>query len=225
MKQILLSMVFLMIQALLFGQESQNKIPINAKLPFGCDLLVKFKFPYEYKYEYDDTINKDPISKAYVDLRNCFRKLNNSKAILKLPKINQLEYIKVGDYEDWKFDTKLLNSFDSSQYRLPNFGIYECYYSYNFRNYDNKGHNAVRSFCEDAGNIIFYNPKNYNAKILNVYISLLGDFEGLSRYFYIHKNKEIQIFEGVSDESIIRMKKKYIISVLKNGEIKIDEIK
>lgn len=61
---------------------------------------------------------------------NCFQKLHLNK-ILGSPHVKALELIKIREnFKNSVKDTLLQKSVDSCRYRLPNIGIYHCYYSY-----------------------------------------------------------------------------------------------
>jgi hypothetical protein len=70
-----------------------------------------------------------------------------------------------------------------------------------------------------------YDPSTYKAKTLLIY------FEGGSggnkgtpyRYFYITKDKTIELFEGICNDDGCDMQNKYSISVLEDGELNIRE--
>jgi hypothetical protein len=211
----------------LFGQEQ----PQIKNLPFGCKILDAHKFPVgwiDMNSDLPDEYNLKSDEKVFNNINKYFNNLNdNIKKKYLLPQINSIEIINVSD-KSWRFDSTLVYKKDSFQYRLPDFGIYECYYSYNFINEIGfYKENKYGKYCYEAGNLVLYNKKSKTAKLLNIYIKL-SNGEGTwwsNRYFYIKKNKEIIISEGDLVEGLFTLENKYIITIQDNGEIKIEESK
>ncbi len=79
----------------------------------------------------------------------------------------------------------------------------------------------------EYGNMVFYNPKIKKARILNVYNSYnyKEPTEGFSRYFYIDKNKTIQIFEAIEGESSASIRKSQEVKMNSDGKFVIKKIK
>ena len=105
-------------------------------------------------------------------------------------------------------DTVMQISIDNCRYRLPNIGIYECYYS--FQRY---------------GNLILLDPKTKEGKLLNIYADDLGgDSHTKLRSFYIDKN-EIRIFEGTCYDDGCNLDEKFKIIINSDGRININSFK
>ena len=105
-------------------------------------------------------------------------------------------------------DTVMQISIDNCRYRLPNIGIYECYYSY-----------------QRYGNLILLDPKTNEGKLLNIYANDLGgDSHTTLRYFYIDKN-EIHIFEGICYDDGCSLDEKIKIIINQDGEININQMR
>jgi len=158
-----------------------------------------------------------------------YRKLANARAF-KSPDINAVEYVHKGDdsllfkyYHRPKADFK---------YRLPDFGIYRAYYQcfeipmpevYKLQD----DPTSPDKLYYDYGNLVLYEPKTKKAKILNIY-NTFSDKEPtarFSRYFYIDKNKVIQIYEAGEGEEQSFMKKTQEITILGNGSISIKNLR
>ncbi len=161
-----------------------DTIKINTDYPFGCDQMT---------------------TKDFDDISKCFAIINSSKTI-ESPKFKSLEVLKIGDnyVGDVNIDTLLQKSFNNCKYRLPNIGIYECYYSY-----------------ERYGNLLLLNPKSGKAKLINIYADDIGgESYTMLRYFYIHKNI-IYIYEGYCYDDGCSLNEKSKIIINQNGEVNI----
>ncbi|MGV3539731.1 MAG: hypothetical protein ACO1OQ_07970, partial [Rufibacter sp.] len=107
---------------------------------------------------------------------------------------------------------------------LPNFGPYECYYSWvdvkrpheEEKDYEERSDELI-----ETGNLIFYEPKTKKAKVVNVYRSVAGIFWGSGRYFYVDENKKINLYEHDGNEEKSKLIHKYTIIVQENGTVKI----
>jgi hypothetical protein len=169
---------------ILNAQIDTSKIEINANYPFGCDQMT---------------------TKDFDDINKCFAIINSSKTI-ESPKFKSLEVLKIGDnyVGAVNIDTLLQKSFNNCKYRLPNIGIYECYYSY-----------------ERYGNLLLLNPKSGIAKLINIYADDIGgESYTMLRYFYIHKNI-IYIYEGYCYDDGCSLNEKSKITINQNGDINI----
>ncbi len=186
-----------------------STIKINANFPFGCVDLTKFKYPKRWEGDLKNYGQlKKPSGKEFDDIGQCFAAINLVKTI-KSPKFQSLEVIKIGDNYKGAFniDTLLQKSIDSCKYRLPNIGIYECYYSY-----------------ERYGNLLLLDPKTKNGKLLNIYADDIGgDSHTILRYFFIDKNV-INIYEGSCYDDGCNLDEKYKIIINQNEEINISKV-
>jgi hypothetical protein len=193
-------------------------VPQISALPFGCSLIISHRFPKEWEVDPYDSFFL-PHEKEYNDMVKCFGELNSAHSVRRPPVVS-IEYIKIGDYDTLKFDDALMRSIDNCKYRLSDFGRYECYYVYN----NNDKPWGSGPFCASAGNLILYNPDTKRAKVINLYFRLLmGDGYSRRRFFYIHENKSVQIFEGFSMELSNGLESKYIVNILPDGQIDVDE--
>ncbi len=186
-----------------------STIKINANFPFGCADLTKFKYPKHWEADLKNYGQlKKPSGKEFDDIGQCFAAINLVKTI-KSPKFQSLELIKIGDnYKGaYNIDTLLLKSIDSCKYRLPNIGIYECYYSY-----------------ERYGNLLLLDPKTKNGKLLNIYADDIGgDSHTILRYFFIDKNV-INIYEGSCYDDGCNLDEKFKIIINQDEEINISQV-
>ena len=194
----------------LIAQHDTSKIKINANFPFGCADLTKFKYPKHWEGDLGNYGHLKKTNKQeFEDIRKCFNAINSTKTI-KYPSLQKLELMEIGDIfkNANNLDTLMQISIDSCMYRLPNIGIYECYYSY-----------------QRYGNLILLNPKTNEGKLLNIYADDLGgDSSTMLRYFYIDKN-EIHIFEGACYDDGCFLDEKYKININSDGRINISSLK
>jgi len=186
------------------------KIQINSNFPFGCADLAKFKYPKCWEGDLKNYGHlKKPKGQELEDIVKCFNAINSAKTIKSL-KPKKIELFEIGDFfkNANNLDTLMQISIDSCMYRLPNIGIYECYYSY-----------------QRYGNLILLNPKTNEGKLLNIYADDLGgDSSTMLRYFYIDKN-EIHIFEGACYDDGCFLDEKYKININSDGRINISSLK
>ena len=210
---------------------------INASFPFGCEFLVSHKFPKNWEAKsYDSTNSKakyKPHVKEIYKTWFCFDSINLQRTI-SLPIINKVEFLKIDSAESKDFNDLLLHSIDSCKYRLPDIGIYECYYVYaqpsyssssdstnKFYEYFNYKKFGYDGYCIGAGNLILYHRASKSAKLLNLYHTIVEEITSSYRLFYIDKAKTIQIFSSYGRDTEMYIIKKFSISILDNGEIKI----
>jgi hypothetical protein len=193
----------------LISQTDTNRIQINANFPFGCNDLTKFIYP---KYWEGDIENyghlKEPNNQDFDNIEQCFNEINLAKTIAP-PRPESFDLIEIGD--NFKnannLDTSMQKSIDSCRYRLPNIGIYECYYSY-----------------AHYGNLLLLDTNTNRGKLLNIYANDLGDDAQTNlRYFYIEKNV-INIYEAYYYDDGCSLHEAFKIVVKTDGEIIIHQI-
>jgi hypothetical protein len=191
-------------------QNDLAKIQINANFPFGCTDLKKIKYPKYWKGELGNYGHlKKTNNQKLENIGHCFDAINLAKTI-KFPRPQSLDLLEIGD--NFKhannLDTLMQKSIDSCRYRLPNIGIYECYYSY-----------------ARYGNLMLFDPKTNKGKLLNIYADDLGgDSHTILRYFLIDKNV-INIYEAYYYDDGCSLDETFKIVVNLDGEIKINQIK
>lgn len=195
---------------ILILQTDTAKIQINANFPFGCADLIKFKYPKRWEGDLENYGHlKKPKGQEFEDIGQFFNTINSAKTI-KSPRLRKLELLEIGDIfkNTNNLDTVMQISIDNCRYRLPNIGIYECYYSY-----------------QRYGNLILLDPKTNEGKLLNIYANDLGgDSHTTLRYFYIDKN-EIHIFEGICYDDGCSLDEKIKIIINQDGEININQMR
>ncbi len=193
----------------LIPQSDTSKIQINTNFPFGCADLTKFKFPKNWEGDLENYGQlKKPKGKEFDTIGLCFAAINFVRTI-KSPKFQSLEVVKIGDNYKGAFniDTLLQKSIDSCKYRLPNIGIYECYYSF-----------------ERYGNLLLLDPKTKNGKLLNIYADDIGgDSHTRLRYFFIDKNV-LYIYEGSCYDDGCILDENFKIIINQDGEIHINQL-
>jgi hypothetical protein len=185
------------------------KIQINVNFPFGCADLTKFKYPKHWEGDLENYGHlKKPNGQEFDNIGQCFDGINLAKTI-KSPRPQSLELLQIGDNfkHAYNLDTLMQRSIDSCRYRLPNIGIYECYYSY-----------------AHYGNLMLLDPKTNNGKLLNIYAyDLGGDSHTILRFFFIDKNA-INIYEAYYYDDGCSLDETFKIVVNSDGEIKINQI-
>jgi hypothetical protein len=187
-----------------------NHIAINATLPFGCAELTTLKYPTQWE---GDPKNYGQLQKRHdVQFKNiakCFNDLHVGPLIT-APLPQKMELIEIGDLlqNANNVDTAMQKSIAHCRYRLPNMGIYECYYAY-----------------QHYGNLMLFDPKTNVGKLINIFANDLGgDGTTMLRYFNITQN-EIYIYEAYCYDDGCRLDEKYKIIVDANGTISTQALK
>lgn len=192
------------------AQTDTAKIQINANFPFGCADLKRFKYPKHWEGDLENYGHlKKPNGQEFESIGKCFNAINSAKTMIS-PRPKKVELLEIGDIfkNANNLDALMQISIDSCRYRLPNIGIYECYYSYQY-----------------YGNLILLDPKTNEGKLLNIYADdLKGDSHTILRYFYIDKN-EVSIYEATCYDDGCSLVEKYKIIINANGGIKINTLK
>jgi len=202
-------------------------------LPFGNPLLVKHKFPKGgWNVPLDDSTIGKSVS-IHTDALNkvgsFYIKLGEDKSI-KGPVIKQLHYLIMGD------DSRLIayeRKFQADfKCQLPDFGPYKCYYqdyqvpmAYYYE-LEDKSDGSEKLYFE-YGNLVFYNPQNEQAKVLNVYnsYSYKEPTGGGNRYFFVDVKKTITIYDAWQGESHDIIKKAQEVKIQNDGQIVISNVK
>ena len=151
--------------------------------------------------------------------------MNFSKSIHS-PLIKQVTFINVWtDSLITKHDEHYNTDF---KYRLPNFGPYECYYQYHADSLASLIKTKDDTRYQGFGNLVLIDTLTRNAKILNIYSSFEYGEEGgghYCRYFFIDKEKNIDIFNVEEAEDSQSIKKVQRIGVQSDGKISFRNIK
>ena len=190
-----------------------GNISINATLPFGSLALTKIKYPHYWAEDYEHyERSKSPEAKELENISTELSKINIA-AVIYPPKIDSIEYIDLNkshsDY--YYFDTIAVKTLDSCLYRLPNIGIYQCFY---FRA------NTIKISYGVYGNLLLLNPKTKIGKALTIYFEYGGDQNVSLRYFCIDKDA-IKIYEGSCYDDGTRMNQTFTITIDPSGAINI----
>jgi len=216
--------------------ENNNNSKIKRKnFPFGADILLEHKFPTEGFYlDSSRIISKEPHCVVFINILKFYIDNRNNKCISQeytpdftFPEVKNAYEINFdlndgANFEEVKRDTytKNYNAFFDNPYivyRLDNIGPYHtyyfseignetyCSYFFNIYNYD------YQFFNSGTGQIVFYNPVNYKAIIINGFKLYPGvsnnDYIYFEKYkfftdfqfFYITKDKNIIIWNGTID--------------------------
>jgi hypothetical protein len=198
----------------------------TTELPFGCKNLIEYKFPKTWEsqgqepYSQPIGINKEH-NKAIYEITKCYNDLNNAKSYL-LPIIRKCEYIKLNDKENIPTNDSLIYLTKQCKYKLPNFGMYECYYSYNSGMFVEVREKVTKVYNSEVGYLVFYDKATGDAKCIKVY-DQWNDEETWNSYtyFFIDVDKSINIFNVTYGETEIEISKNYTIKVKDFGEITI----
>jgi len=185
------------------------------------------------------------INKFYSDLvaKDCYfggqlcdeSKLKNIK-FYKLPLIKTINYISTGDGDpDTCIGREPFGHYlkiNKYRYRLPDINNYQCYYwcDYQYRNQLYIDSISIKcDWCIKScyfGYLIFYDPKNYTAKVINIYLDAFQDGSAIYRHFFIDKDYTIHLsdFSAPSDDDGDDIDhplggEDIIIKVLKDGNI------
>jgi hypothetical protein len=142
------------------------------------------------------------------------------------PIIRYIEYIKL-EYRK-PFIDSLTHNIDSIKCYIGKIGSYNAYYSLinsdsiKFSN-DLADKNLI---CKVAGNLILYNPKNQLAKIITVYYNASEPFYEENRFFYITKQNEIYIIDGIYTDELSGcfFQKEYLIKIGNEGKITVKKL-
>jgi hypothetical protein len=191
-------------------QPDTGKISINAEFPFGYTPLTQFVYPKHWEGDLENYGHlKMPKGQEFEQIDQWYYKLHQTKTIA-APQPQSIEVLEIGD--NFKIANNVnpsaQKSIDSCRYRLPNMGIYECYYSYS-----------------RYGNLLLFDPKTNSGKLLNLYANDLGgDSETILRFFYIDKNT-ITIYEAYYCDDGCTLFESFKISVELEGAIEIEELK
>jgi hypothetical protein len=218
---------FLFLATIVLALTNDCKSQVVQGYPFGCSILITHKFPehWEASDEANDTIKK-PHEADFFHTSAWYERMAWIKP-LPVPPIEKTEIIKIGESTACSCTNVL--AADSCRYRLSNIGMYQCYYVSD----DVYGNPAFEKSCPDNsclvyGNLVLYDPSTRTAKTILIYYeggSGTGTNGTPYRYFYITKEKIIELYEGSCNDAGCDMQNKYSIRVLENGEIEIKENK
>jgi hypothetical protein len=187
-------------------QKDTNDISINTNYPFGCSELINIKFPKHWENDPNNYGQlKHPEGNIVDSIGKFFFEINAHK-IIKTPAIQNIEFIKCGDYieQSYTFDSTLQKSVDSCRYRLPNIGVYECYYSFR--------REIVNTYSCAYGNLLLVNSTTRNCNVINLYYEGASDSHVVFRYFFIN-NDTITIYNGSFYDDGCYLHKMHIVSI------------
>lgn len=195
------------------------QLPKITKIPFGCANIKKFRI--DFLYLDDDTILTSKINR----IQDCYNEINfpkNKKMLTGLKLSDTPELLMVDIYNKKDFEKGLLNFTENVRYRLPDMGPYRVFYASRF----SAPHNEKYEFrFGEAGNLILVDSVTNKVKLLNIYLSLSRPDYSFTRYFYISPNQSIELFDTEGGDDFFKVKVKYYIQILPDGEIIIKEVK
>jgi hypothetical protein len=184
---------------------------MNTSLPFGSSLLIEHKFPEAFKIanvvsgDTGTNIHQQKLEEVSV----WYSKVNQSEACSP-PAIADTIYLNI-PVQSKKLriaHAYVKSSLDSFRFKLPGVSKYQCYYSYE----------------RSCGNLILYDTALKAARVLPIYYEGEGEFETLTRYFFITKEFRIKIFEERCGEESCGIRSVSDITIGENGEIQISEV-
>jgi hypothetical protein len=189
-------------------RSSDSSVAKTTTFPFGCDLIVHHKFPA--RWEVNSLEKKDPHVIEIYEVMSCYNNINTVKSIAP-PVVKHVEYVPVQEYDQELYkDLPSRLSIDSCKYKLPDFGLYESYYSFNYNR-----------LAREMGYLILYDRKSGTAKTLCIYNSIPGGGSASYRFFYINSDKTIQIFALDVLENEMYFKQTHSIKILEDGQINV----
>ena len=196
-------------------QNTKEGKPATLKFPFGNNFLGLFKFPDTILY--DESSDALLFEKKLTTTISNYEKLNNVE-IFQLPDINTWKYINIPFITNYKDSISEFKFHQYFNYKLPNIGPYECYYSY----YKLDISKRIYPYCFGLGYLIIYNVDNKEATIINIYNLTIDEFNEFRRFFFITTDGQINIYDIVGNELEERLTKKTRLNVNPKGLIKIE---
>ncbi|WP_183575624.1 hypothetical protein HDF18_17125 [Mucilaginibacter sp. X5P1] len=206
--------------------DTANRIAPITSLPFGPAAIVQYKFPDD---GWADPMG-GPVPKIDKKHQEEFKKIrfgpfNYSKSV-RAPLIKHVIFVNV--WTDSLITTHDEHYDTDFKYRLPNFGPYECYYQYHTDSLASLVKAKYNTQYDGFGNLVLIDTLTGDAKILNIYSSFEYGEEGgghYYRYFFIDKEKNIDIFTAGGEEGSGSLKKVQVINVQSDGTISFKNIK
>ena len=189
----------------------KQAIAVNATFPFGPIGLSGSKsslfFPADDE-NYGKTLSIDNNS---IDSISYYFGIKNETVSIEKPSFSHVEFIELDknplDY--YYFDTIAFRSLDSCKYRLPDMGLYECYYF------------VIHSLKDSYGiygNLLLKDSITNACKAINVFYEYGGDQNVSLKYFYI-SNNTINIFKGSAYDDGTSLVKNCQVNISGDGRI------
>lgn len=188
-----------------------NRIPVNAAIPFGATDLSKYSYPHFWEVDpYRDDGKESQEEQEIEKIAAVFHRLNASKTI-EPPVIRRIttfdlnaEYVKDTMY----FDTTAIRQLDSCVYQLPDLNGYQCYY---FRQYSTKRNEGT------YGSLLLLDPSTQTGNLLTTYFEY-GREQNLSLRYFLVANDTIHLYDGSCYDDGIRLRESFKITVGVNGK-------
>ena len=197
----------------LVTQTDTNKIQINTNFPFGCSSLTTKHWEADPK-RYGRL--KQPEEKEFEDIGKCYVSINTAATLQSKPEIIETKHLKIGvDFKNTiYYDTISQQNIDSLNYRLPDIGVYQCYYFFE----------QSKNMFGDYGTLLLLDPKLKTGKTLNIYYEVGGDQHVNFRYFFID-GETIKIYEGSCYDDGCSLAEKFTVNIKADGQVSINELK
>jgi hypothetical protein len=185
---------------------------INTSFPFGCTQLLSApdSIYWEIDPYADDEEEESPGQKAFDELRNCYRGLNEVYAVKYESEINSLVPLLVPSrqFANESFDTTLFFRTDSLKYRLPDAGRYHCYYFYQ----------SIDSLNSEYGNLMLTDSLSGKSWVINIYHSVAAE-QHLKFRFYFFTQDGFLLMDGSLYDDGCRLRKAWRANFDKNGKL------
>ncbi len=189
---------------------------LDADFPFGCADLTKFTYPKRWEADAKQYGQlQQPQAKEWDALVECFKAIHESTSTAETPALLHTEYVTVGtmDVSALRYDTAAAQRTRHLKYRLPDAGMYACYYFFEHAD----------TMEGDYGNLLLYDQRSKTGKVLNIYHVLYGEQHVQYRYFTMDANV-ITLYTGYYYDDGCLLNRSHIISILPNGELQIDQL-
>jgi len=204
------------------------------ELPLGPSVLKNYIFPKDgwnnntyYEIPDSEKTKDDRNSEEYAKKFNeiDFGALGRTQ-VFSSPNIEKVNYINI--LNDSILVNRRIYLKDGFRFRLPDFGPYQCYYQdYSGPKLKSVTTKKVGAHYDSFANLVFIAPKTHTANILNIYSSyyLTEDIDHEWRFFYIDKDKTIEIFTAGADEERTYIEKVLLIKIDANGKFSFRNLK
>ena len=217
-----------LLAALFFFISCECKSQVTQAYPFGCSILVTHKFPPHWEASHDNRDSVMTLNESEFFHTSAYYEVMSRAKTFSPPPIENVEHIKIGNENTCSCTNSL--SLDSCRFKLKNIGKYQCYYlSDDIYQNDAFEKSCPNNTCLLYGDLVLYDSSSRSAKVLLIYFeggSGSGENKGTPfRYFFITKEKSIELYDGICNDDGCDMRNTWSIHVLDNGEIDVKENK
>ncbi|MBO9701854.1 MAG: hypothetical protein J7604_16725 [Sporocytophaga sp.] len=183
----------------------------NDSIPFGCSLLINHTFPKVFdmhSLDYSQPI-KAHVRESY-DVLYCFNFINEASSHPYSFSNQKFELVDVSKNKINHLRDSAFHSVNFYNYRLPDFNLYQCYYSC-----------EPDSVSQRKGYLLFYHPKEEITRVLKVYERWHGEISSGCLCFFIDNDKRIHIKNFDFEETEATFSSVATVEILNSGEFKI----